>query len=251
MPRRVGDILHPGRESKDALDSMKAEIGTLMFSAQYQQRPVPLEGNIIRRSWFQYYDLLPDPPHKRIVQSWDVATMTGDTNDYSVCTTCLMSKDDYYLIDVFRTRLEYHDLRRKVASLAIKHSAGTVLIEDAGPGMLLLQDLRHDLPRGMPRPIGRKPEGSKEDRMVAQSAKIEAGHVYLPSQAPWLDTFLLELLAFPNGRHDDQVDSVSQFLNWAAQRKFREPICAWGSGQRSSLEERNTTLILTANNQTI
>jgi hypothetical protein len=55
---------------------------------------------------------------------------------------------------------------------------------------------------------------------VAQSAKIEAGHVYLPRDAPWLDGFLLELLAFPHGRHDDQVDSVAQFLTWAALREF-------------------------------
>ena len=72
----------------------------------------------------------------------------------------------------------------------------------------------------MPRPLGRKPEGSKAERMVAQSGKIEAGHVYLPREASWLDTFMLELLAFPNGRHDDQVDSVSQFLNWVSLRKF-------------------------------
>jgi hypothetical protein len=44
--------------------------------------------------------------------------------------------------------------------------------------------------------------------------------VYLPKQADWLDSFLLELLAFPNGRHDDQVDSVSQFLKWAMTRRF-------------------------------
>jgi hypothetical protein len=57
-------------------------------------------------------------------------------------------------------------------------------------------------------------EGSKVDRMAAQSAKIEAGHVYLPKSAAWLGEFLTELLSFPNGRHDDQVDSVSQFLGW-------------------------------------
>ena len=146
--------------------------------------------------------------------------MTGDTNDYSVCTTWQMIKADYYLVDVFRARLEYPSLRRKVASLAAEHGAETILIENAGPGMALLQDLRRDLPQGMPRPLGRKPEGSKAERMVAQSAKIEAGHVYLPRAARWLDTFMLELLAFPNGRHDDQVDSVSQFLNWAALQRF-------------------------------
>jgi predicted phage terminase large subunit-like protein len=219
--REVGDILHPERESKDALDRIKAEVGSLKFSSQYQQRPVPLEGNLIRREWFRYYDRLPQQNSaEHIVQSWDIAMMTGEANDYSVCTTWRMIKADYYLVDVFRARLQYPDLRRKVASLAAKHGAGTILIENAGPGMALLQDLCRDLPRGMARPLGQKPEGSKADRMVAQSAKIEAGHVHLPREADWLDIFLLELLAFPNGRHDDQVDSVSQFLTWSSLRQF-------------------------------
>src|SRR5262249_48594714 len=86
-------------------------------------------------------------------------------------------------IDVFRARLQYPDLRRKIASLVVRYGAETILIEKAGPGLTLLQDLRSDLPNGMTRPIGVKPEGSKADRMVAQSAKIEAGHVHLPRQA--------------------------------------------------------------------
>jgi phage terminase large subunit-like protein len=174
MHRRIGDILHPERENKEALERIRAEIGSLMFSAQYQQRPVPLEGNMIRRDWFQYYDQLPQGPYRRIVQSWDIAMTTGNTNDYSVCTSWQMVKEDYYVVDVFRGRLKYPDLRRKVASLADRYRAETILIEDAGPGMALLQDLRRDLPRGMVRPIGRKPEGSKVERMVAQSAKFEA-----------------------------------------------------------------------------
>ncbi len=217
--RKAGDILHPERESKEALDRIKAEIGSLQFSAQYQQRPVPLEGNLIRREWFRYYDRLNDQGSPgRIVQSWDIAMMTSDANDYSVCTTWRMIKKDYYLVDVFRARLQYPDLRRKIAGLATRHNAQTILIENAGPGMALLQDLWRELPQGMSRPLGPKPEGSKTDRMVAQSAKIEAGHVLLPREADWLDTFLLELLAFPSGRHDDQVDSVSQFLTWSSRQ---------------------------------
>ncbi len=213
--RRSGDVLRPERESWETLEAIKAEVGSLMFSAQYQQRPVPVEGNLIRRSWFPAYDNLPAGPSlSRIVQSWDVAMMTGDQNDYSVCTTWLTHKNDAYLIHVYRGRLEYPDLRRKVISLAAEHRATTILIEDAGPGMNLLQDLRAAMPQGMTRPIGVKPEGSKVDRMAAQSAKIEAGHVHLPNSAPWLGEFLTELLSFPNGRHDDQVDSVSQFLRW-------------------------------------
>ena len=60
--------------------------------------------------------------------------------------------------------------------------------------------------------------------MAAQSAKIEAGHVYLPRQAEWLDSFLLEILGFPQGRHDDQVDNVSQFLKWASTQAIYDNI---------------------------
>jgi predicted phage terminase large subunit-like protein len=111
--------------------------------------------------------------------------MTGEANDFSVCTTWRMIRGDYYLVDVFRDRLQYPDLRRKIASLAVQYGAQTVLIENAGPGMTLLQDLHNTPPPGMPHPIGQKPNGSKADRVVAQSAKIEAGHVYLPRNAHW------------------------------------------------------------------
>jgi predicted phage terminase large subunit-like protein len=215
--RQAGDVLHPERESKQALERIRSEIGPLMFSAQYQQRPIPLEGNLIRRNWFRSYKEPPDPEIRRIVQSWDVAMMTGEKNDFSVCTTWQIVKSEYYLIDVFRDRLQYPELRRKVIDLAANYRATAILIENAGPGMALLQDLRRGCPQAMPRPIGQRPIGSKAERMVAQSAKIEAGHIHLPLNADWLETFLLELLAFPNGRYDDQVDSVAQFLNWVSQ----------------------------------
>ena len=216
--RKQGDLLHPARESRATLDKIKAQIGSLQFSCQYQQQPIPLEGNIIRRNWFSHYDILPTAGYQtRIVQSWDVAMTTGTLNDYSVCTTWLVNYLDAYLVHVFRDRLEYPALRRKVIALALEHKAETVLIEDAGPGMNLIQDLRADQKKSIVNPIAIKPEGSKVERMVAQSAKIEAGHVYLPKDAPWLDTFMMELLAFPHGSNDDQVDSVSQFLIWSQQ----------------------------------
>jgi predicted phage terminase large subunit-like protein len=219
--RRVGDVLHPERESTEALERIRKEIGFSLFSAQFQQQPIPHDGNIIKRDWFRTYRLLPVIEAKQVVQSWDIAIATGDGNDYSVCTTWIMVKQDYYLVDVFRDRLQFPALRREVISLAERYDANTILIENTGPGMALLQSLWHDLPRGMTRPIGLRPDLSKVDRMAVPSAKIEAGHVYVPMEAEWLDRFLLELLAFPNGRHDDQVDSVSQFLNWASRRNSR------------------------------
>src|SRR5262249_61455415 len=130
------EALHPERESQEVLDRIKAEIGSLMFSAQYQQRPVPVEGNLIKRDWFRCYDQPPQPaPGHLIVQSWDIAMVTGEANDYSVCTTWRIVGPDYYLIDVFRGRLQYPDLRRKITRHAARHRAGTILIENAGPGM--------------------------------------------------------------------------------------------------------------------
>ncbi|MCK1711250.1 MULTISPECIES: phage terminase large subunit [unclassified Bradyrhizobium] len=152
------------------------------------------------------------------------AMMTGKANDYSVCTTWRMIKNDYYLVDLYRGRHQYPDLRRAVAALATTYKADAVLIEDAGPGIAMLQDLQRDTPTGMPRPIGIKPEGSKADRMAAQSFRIEAGQVHLPANAPWLDEYLLELLAFPFGKHDDQVDSTSQFLKWASSHPLFDDI---------------------------
>ena len=215
--RKTGEALHPERESLDTLAGIKATIGSLTFSAQYQQRPVPLEGNLIKRPWFRTYDLLPlVGPGIQVIQSWDPATTVNKHSDYSSCTTWLNVKQDYYLKHVLRERLEYPDLKRRIISMARQHGAQVLLIEDAGAGKHLIQDLRDESNPGVPRPIGPKPEVDKVTRMAAQAAKIEAGQVYLPKEAPWLDIFLSELLGFPNTKHDDQVDSVSQFLTWAS-----------------------------------
>ena len=189
--RKIGEVLHEARESRADLEGIKAEMGSLMFSAQYQQRPVPLEGNLIKRDWFRYYNSLPTAGQgSLVVQSWDVATMIGPANDYSVCTTWLVVKSDYYLVDVCPVRLQYPDLRRKVASLAARHSAAMILIEDAGPGMQLLQDLRRDVPSGMVRPLvfglreakqivwQRNLQRSKRAKCTCQNAQM-AGHLLI------------------------------------------------------------------------
>ena len=145
-------------------------------------------------------------------------------NDWSVCTTWAIKQKKFYLLDVWRPRVEFPALRRKIVNLALSYQAGTVLIEKAGPGLQLVQDLRNDQTHGFPRPIGIVPDGDKWMRMEAQTPRFEAGHVLLPKEAPWLATFLDELLAFPRGRRDDQVDSVSQFLKWAWVRSRRSRI---------------------------
>jgi predicted phage terminase large subunit-like protein len=210
--RKAGEPLHPGL-SREVLERIEREIGSFMFSAQYQQQPVPLDGEMIKWRWFQTYD---EPPalqeRDRIVQSWDTAMTPGTGADYSACTTWLARGNHYYLLDVLRARLDFPSLRARVNTHARQWSAGSVLIESKVSGLSLIQDLRKT-PGGV-QPIAIPVHKDKVSRLAAVSAMIEARQVFLPKTAPWLDDFRSELLQFPKGRYDDQVDSMSQFLNW-------------------------------------
>jgi predicted phage terminase large subunit-like protein len=219
VERAPGDLLHPGREPRATLEHIKATLGTFNYSAQYQQNPVPVGGTMIKWHWFGRYRNFPaKSSNDRIVQSWDTASKAEQIHDYSVCTTWLERKGSYYLIDVVRKRLEYPELKRRVVREAERHHADVVLIEDKGSGTHLIQDLRRD---GTLRPIAVLPEGDKITRMSAQTATIEAGYVLLPERAAWLHDFQTEVLQFPHGRHDDQVDALSQALAWVSRPRSR------------------------------
>ncbi|MCI5049509.1 MAG: phage terminase large subunit [Rickettsiales bacterium] len=223
MIREPGDLLHPVRESQAVLDRHRAILGEYHFAGQYQQQPAPLGGGMIKTDWFQCYDqdALPDFDH--IVQSWDTANKATELADYSVCTVWGIKGQQYYLLDVFREKLDFPELRKAVMVQWSKWSPHTILIEDKASGTQLIQDITKDV--RCVRAV--KPTDDKIMRMHSQSALIESGAVYIPEQASWLASFLHELSIFPNGRHDDQVDSVSQFLIWAQGRHKRVMPRAW------------------------
>ena len=204
--RRAGDVLHPERQSREELESLRAQLPPEIYSAQYQQQPVAPGGAMIKRSWVRRYDQL--PKSGRTIQSWDVANKQGEENDYSVCTTWLIYDKRYYLIDLLRGRFDFPTLRRKVSEQAKLHKASQILIEDAGFGTALIQELKTTHFSV----VAVKPEYDKKIRMAIQAAKFENGQVFLPKEASWLRDFEDELFAFPGGPHDDQVDSVSQAL---------------------------------------
>ncbi|WP_406701430.1 phage terminase large subunit [Sphingomonas caeni] len=83
----------------------------------------------------------------------------------------------------------------------------------AASGFQLIQTFRAEQPQGVPLPIPRKPEGDKQSRMPGVSAQIEAGHLMLPTDAAWLAEFKAENLGFPNARHDDQADALTQLMS--------------------------------------
>jgi len=212
--RRAGELLHPARESQSTLDAMKTAMGSAAFSAQYQQSPVPAGGNLIDWSWFRWYEA-PNPKVEQYVVSWDTAMKATELSDYSVGTVWGIMCDFYYLLDLVRLRLDYPALRRKVIEMYHRWHRPNVLIEDAGSGTSLIQDLKEHRIRAVPI----RPVADKIVRMAAQSAKIEAGRVLLPRHAPWLDDLRTEILAFPHGLHDDQVDSIAQALRWISRPK--------------------------------
>ena len=211
--RQIGDLLHPARESRELLDNIKQGMGSATFSAQYQQAPVPPGGNMIDWNWFKFYDPNSMRNFEEIVISWDTAMKNTELSDYSVGTVWGIWCGLYYLLDLVRVRFDYPALRHKIVELYHQWERPTLLIEDAGSGTSLISDLRDLKIRAIPI----KPEGDKIVRMSAQSAKIEAGEVCLPRHANWLEDLRTEILAFPYGLYDDQVDSVSQALRYMSQ----------------------------------
>jgi predicted phage terminase large subunit-like protein len=218
--REPREVLHEAREDARTLEVIKRQLGTPAFEAQYQQRPVPPGGTLIKREWLQTYPkALPLEDYDLVVQSWDTASSISETSDYSVCITCGIKGRVAHVLDVVRVQLEYPELRRRVLHEADRYDPDAVLIENSASGIALLQDLRRE---GQLLPISLKPRIDKVARLEGHSAKLEAGYVLLPEQAPWLDDFKTELLEFPRGRHDDQVDALSQFLEWFARRRWVE-----------------------------
>lgn len=124
-----------------------------------------------------------------------------------------------FVLDVWREKVDFNELWKKVPLLARRYNANVLLIEDTGNGTALLQRLRNEPPAGVPTPIARRPKLEKVARLEAASTMIEAGDLLLPRDAPWLATFKSELLGFPSTRHDDQVDALSQLMNWVDERQ--------------------------------
>jgi predicted phage terminase large subunit-like protein len=145
------------------------------------------------------------------VQSWDTANKATELSDFSVCTTWGIAGKELYLLHVLRRRMEYPELKRAVREQCQAFGANVVLIEDKASGTQLIQELVQD---GLHAVTRYQPQSDKIMRMHAQTATIENGFVHLPKEAGWLAEYVHEMTAFPRGRHDDQVDSTAQMLDW-------------------------------------
>src|SRR6201988_3920609 len=219
--RHHGEALHPDREPLETLDRIRRTIGEYNFAGQYQQSPAPLGGGLVKAEWFKRYGEKDRPERfDRIVQSWDTANKATGLSHFSVCTTWGVRGKDLFLLDLFRQRLEYPALKRAVRELRSLFGANEVLIEDKASGTQLIQELIADGCHGVTR---YQPTTDKIMRLISQTGVIENGFVHIPETAPWLAEYLHEMTVFPKGKHDDQVDSTAQFLDW-----YKKPFPAQG-----------------------
>jgi predicted phage terminase large subunit-like protein len=212
--RQKGELLHPEHEPVHVLTELKREMGPIAFSAQYQQSPIPPGGTIIKRKWLTPYDGVKHQAGDRIIMSWDIALSETESGDYSACVVLLRRNEVYYILEVVRGRFPFDALKRKVMEVKHRYGSSTLLIEDSPISRGLIQSLREQSINV----TTYKPDTDKRARVIAQSDLFAGGSVRFPQRAAWLEEFTAELLAFP-GRHDDQVDALTQGLAWGRIRR--------------------------------
>lgn len=210
LGREYGEALSPdlGYDEEWA-ELKKQEVGSKTWASLYQQRPAPSEGNIFNRSWWQFYDKLPYRFDEMVI-SWDLTFKDAETSDYVVGQVWGRVKADKYLIDQVRDKMDFPSTLTAVKTLARKYpKAKAILIEDKANGPAVISTLKREVSGIIPV----NPDGGKIVRAQAVTPMIESGNVFLPSNKPFTHDLIEECASFPNGKHDDAVDSMTQALN--------------------------------------
>jgi predicted phage terminase large subunit-like protein len=210
LGREVGESLCPDRFDVEKLLEIKQTIGSRFFSALYQQAPTPSEGELFKRDEWDFWDVLPEK-FDEIIQSWDMTFKDTKQSDYVVGQVWGRVKANYYLIDQVRDKMSFTKSKAEVVKLTARHPMATVkLIEDKANGTAIIDTLKEDID-GI---IAINPTESKYARASSVQPLCEAGNVFLPNKErhPWVNDFIEECTFFPNGKHDDQVDAMSQAL---------------------------------------
>ena len=227
-PRQTpGELLWPGMFPPSVVDPLEKKLGSYATAGQLQQRPAPAEGGIIKRHWWKYYQPEPSQTFDQIVLSWDTALKGKQLSDFSAGQAWGARGANRYLLRAARGRWEFVELRQQVRDLyrwareAYPNTRITVLVENTAAGPDIIASLRHEIP-GV---VAIRPKGEKTQRVYAITPAIEAGNVFVPGAASadllgcdvsltpsFVQDFLAECAAFPNGSVDDQVDACSQAL---------------------------------------
>lgn len=232
-PRPAGDVLDPDSNTPEEVNLLIQENSAGDFEAQYQQNPVPPDGEHIDVGWFPRFKEIPRSA-RSCIMSWDLAQQVSEASNFSVCEVFRTDWKCHYLEHIWRGKLVFNSLVEVTEGLIEKFKPDAVLIEDAALGTALISVLED---KGHKPIIIPRPSDSKLVRLNKHIAKLKRGDVILPENRPWLGAFLAELQRFPYGRYDDQVDAFTQFLSWLKEKSgIRHPPKIAKSG---SLRMRN------------
>ena len=213
LGRKVGDALCPeiGKDNAwlaDFKKSYMSQEGSRSWNALFQGHPTALEGSLFKREWWQFYDELPELAE--MVMSVDAAFKDGEDNDFVAIQVWGKVNADMYLVDRVKRHLNLPDTMREIVRLrAMYPQCKTTLVEDKANGSAIIDILRKQM-TGI---IAVNPSGGKVSRANAVVGAVESGNVHLPKKAKWVGEFIDEFAQFPNGKHDDEVDAMTQALN--------------------------------------
>ena len=216
LGRRIGDSLCPelGKDNKWLLEFKESylkdpEGGARAWNALFLGRPTSAEGNIFKREWWQYYDVLPENI-PLISISVDATFKDNADSDFVAIEVWGKVNADYYLIDLIKRRMDFPETLNAIKAMNAKYpNRHSILIEDKANGPAIIAMLRHEISGVIPI----EPQGSKIARANAITTIVESGNVHLPRYADFTAEFIEEHSSFPNGVNDDLVDSCTQFLN--------------------------------------
>ena len=201
LGREPGEALWPERYDEHALERIRSTIGEREFIALYQQRPAPLDGAMFRRDWIKRGKAPRAGVH--VAMGVDLALSTKTSADYTAIV--VMSRDEFgklYVLDAVRERVDFPGALRLIRQMAEKWNPRQIAIEQVAYQAVVVQELL----RQTTLPIkGVTPDKDKVTRAQPLALRYEQGlvsHEQLPS---WFED---ELLAFPQGAHDDSVDAL-------------------------------------------
>ncbi len=206
LGRTEGEALWPEMYDTPELNKLKGAVGTYWWDAEFQGKPRPEGGGIIREGWFNYFnpDDFEDLKLTRYVQFWDTALKEKQVNDRSACITFAEGPKGYYVLDLWVGRPAFPELTEQAKTQYAKWAPDSVEVEDKASGISLIQQLRRDTKI----PIHAvKAVDDKVSRAHSVTGILEAGRVWLPERAPWLSTFISEVTGFPTAAHDDITDA--------------------------------------------
>jgi len=208
--RQKGELLNEKLMNLEAINDMQCELGDIVFTTQFMQKPVSSSGNIIKPDKLVYYDHLPIK-FDVIIQSWDPAAVVSSKADYSACVTLGVFNQMIYVIDIFRERLSYSQLKAMVVEKYKDYKPLIVLIENKMSGHALISELLQEYLMPV---SGVDPKIDKVTRFLSISGMFDSKKVVLPKSHPLIVDFINELTSFPESEHDDMVDSLSQGISY-------------------------------------